>query len=220
MTTPIRVHLTDDHAVFRCGLRAFIEKTPDLVVVGETSDAASTLSAVEDSRPNVLVLDVNMPGMPATELARQLGARHPELALLVLTIHSEEYYLRGFLEIGAKGFMVKTSTGEQLIHAIHTVHRGELYVDPTLSHYLVAKYIGRSIKSPDGADLLTERERQVCAYLALGYTNAEVGTELCISRRTVETHRAAIMGKTGIHTRAEIVRFALEHGLVPRQPSE
>jgi two-component system response regulator NreC len=220
MTSPIRVHLTDDHAVFRCGLRAFIEKTPNLVVVGETSDAAGTLAAVEASRPDVLILDVNMPGMPATELARQLTARRPEIALLVLTIHSEEYYLRGFLELGAKGFMVKTSTGEQLIQAIHTIHSGELYVDPTLSHYLVAKYIGRPVKSQQGADLLTERERQVCAYLALGYTNAEVGTELSISRRTVETHRAAIMSKTGIHTRAEIVRFALEHGLVPRSSSE
>jgi len=116
--------------------------------------------------------------------------------------------------------MVKTSTGEQLIQAIHTVHGGELYVDPTLSHYLVAKYIGRSVKSQQGADILTDRERQVCAYLALGYTNAEVGTELSISRRTVETHRAAIMAKTGIHTRAEIVRFALEYGLVPRASSE
>lgn len=212
----LRVHLTDDHAVFRCGLRAFIEKTPDFVVVGETNDAASTLAAIEESRPNVLILDINMPGMPATELVRQLAKQHPEVALLVLTIHDEEHYLRGFLELGVKGFMVKTSTGDQLIQAIRTVARNELYVDPGLSHYLVARYIGRPTPAQGGVELLTEREREVCAYLALGYTNAEVAAVLSISRRTVETHRAAIMSKVGVRTRAEIVRLAMEHGLVPR----
>jgi DNA-binding NarL/FixJ family response regulator len=218
MSSPIRVYITDDHAVFRCGLRAFVEKAPDLLVVGEAGDADTTLAAVAELRPDVILLDINMPGMPAAELVRQLAKLHPHVAVLMLTIHNEEHYLRGFLELGAKGFMVKTSTGDQLIQGIRTVARGELYVDPALSHFLVARYIGRPVQSQGGIQLLTERERDVCAYLALGYTNAEVATALSISRRTVETHRASIMSKVGVRTRAEIVRLAMEHNLIPKPP--
>jgi two-component system response regulator NreC len=210
---PIRVHITDDHAVFRHGLRAFIEKESDLLVVGESADGASTIATLPTTQPDVLILDINMAGTPAAAVARELLERHPRLGILVLTIHDEEHYLREFLRIGARGFMVKTSTGSELIEAIRKIHRGGQYVDPSMSHHLIANYIGRQQRPKEGLDLLTGREREICSYLAAGYTNAEVADALGISKRTVETHRAAIMSKVGLKSRAQLVQFALENNL-------
>ena len=215
MSGAIRIHIADDHAVFRCGLRSFIEKHRDLQVVGETADVDSTLGAVSASKPDILILDINMPGTSAATLVKELGRICPSVAVIVLTIHDEERYLREFLQLGAKGFLVKTSTGDELITAIRKVARGEQYVDQVLAPHLIARYIARASGADAGPELLTEREREVCGYLALGYTNAETAAALSISKRTVETHRAAIMAKTGLRTRAAIVKFAIEHGLAP-----
>jgi two-component system, NarL family, response regulator NreC len=201
--------------VFRVGLRSFIEKQPGLEVVGESADGASTLDAVAVTKPEVLILDINMPGMSAAALVKELGRRHPSIAVIILTIHDEEHYLREFLQLGVKGFLVKTSTGDELIKAIKKVSRGEQHVDPALAPYLIARYVGRTAGPGARPELLTDREREVCGYLALGYTNAEVASALAISKRTVETHRASIMSKTGLRTRAAIVKFAIEHGLAP-----
>lgn len=213
MPGSIKVHITDDHGVFRSGLKAFIEHEPDLQVVSEAANGEETLEAVKRSLPSVVVLDINMPGLPAATVARELVERYPRLAILVLSIHDEEHYLREFLRLGAKGFMVKTSTGPELIKAIRQVAAGEQYVDPTMARYLIANYIGRSPTARDGLDVLTSREREVCSYLVSGHTNAEVAEALSISKRTVETHRAAIMAKIGLRSRAELVQFAIEHGL-------
>ena len=212
---PIKIHITDDHAVFRHGLKAFIEKESDLLVVSESADGAGTLEQVEATKPDVLLLDINIPGMPASTLAHQLVEKYPKLAILVLTIHDEEHYLREFLRLGAKGFMVKTSTGTELIAAIRKVYAGDQYVDPAMARYLISNYIGRTRRPKDGLELLTGREREVCSYLASGFTNAEVADALNISKRTVETHRAAIMSKVGLRSRAELVQFAMENGLWP-----
>lgn len=209
----IKVHITDDHAVFRCGLRAFIEQEPDLSVVSESATGEETLEEVEKTRPSVVLLDINLPGMPAATVAKKLLEQHPRLAILVLTIHDEEHYLRAFLRIGALGFMVKTSTGTELVQAIRKVANGEQYVDPSMAKYLIANYIGRPQTSRDGINVLTGREREVCSYLAAGHTNAEVAEALGISKRTVETHRAAIMSKIGLRSRAELVQFAMENDL-------
>jgi len=219
MTAPIRIHLTDDHAVFRCGLKAFIEKEADLLVVSEAADGDETIVAARATKPDVVILDINLPKSSASTVAKDLLTEHPKLALLMLTIHDEEHYLREYLRIGAKGFMLKTSTGDELIDAIRKVHRGEQYVDPALSHYLIANYIGRPKESKEGIALLTGREREICSYLASGYTNAEVAETLNISKRTVETHRAAIMAKIGLKSRAELVHFAMENGLWPSNSS-
>lgn len=220
MTASITIHITDDHGVFRAGLRAFIEQEPDLKVVSEASSGEDTLEAVERSHPSVVVLDINMPGLPAATVTRRLLELNPRLAILVLTIHDEEHYMREFLRHGAMGFMVKTSTGSELIRAIRKVASGEMYVDPVMSRHLVANYIGRTPHARDGADALTGREREVCSFLVAGYTNAEVAEALGISKRTVETHRAAIMAKIGLRSRAELVQFAIENGLwaVPERP--
>jgi two-component system response regulator NreC len=212
--TTIRIHLTDDHAVFRSGVKAFIEQQSDMVVVSEAADAAETLIKVRQIRPDVAILDINIPGGGASTLARDLLSEHPQLAVLMLTIHDEEHYLRQFLRLGVRGFMIKTSTGDELVQAIRKVHAGEQFIDPALSHYLIANYVGRS-KGPKAAlDLLTGREREICQHLASGLTNAEIAQLLAISKRTVETHRAAIMAKIGLKSRAELVHFAMENGLL------
>lgn len=213
--TQIRIHITDDHAIFRCGLKAFIEKEADLAVVSEATDAEETLLRVRESTPDVAILDINIPGRSASSLTQVLLEQNPKLALLILTIHDEEHYLREFLRLGARGFMVKTSTGTELIEAIRKIHRGEQYVDSQLSRYLIANYIGRPNKTKAAIDLLTGREREICQHLASGHTNAEVAEALSISKRTVETHRAAIMAKIGLKSRAELVNFAMENGLWP-----
>jgi two-component system response regulator NreC len=210
----IRIHVTDDHAVFRAGLKAFIGKEADMDVVSEAADAEETLVKVRESRPDVAILDINIPGRSASALARDLLAEHPDLALLMLTIHDEEHYLRQFLRLGVRGFMIKTSTGTDLVQAVRKVYQGEQYVDPVLSHYLIANYVGRAKGPKVAADLLTGREREVCQYLASGLTNAEIAQMLSISKRTVETHRAAIMSKIGLKSRAELVHFAMENGLL------
>jgi DNA-binding NarL/FixJ family response regulator len=209
----IRIHITDDHAVFRCGLKAFIEKQADMAVVSEAAEAEETLEKVRETRPDVVILDINIPGRTASSLARDLLSELPALGLVMLTIHDEEHYLRQFLRLGARGFMIKTSTGDELVEAIRRVYRGEQYVDPTLAHYLIANYIGRPKGSKVGLDLLTAREREVCQYLASGFTNAEIAAALAVSKRTVETHRAAVMAKVGLKSRAELVHFAMENGL-------
>lgn len=215
MAPAIKVHITDDHGVFRCGLKAFLEQEPDVVVVSEAINGDETLELVQKHQPGVVILDINIPGMPAATLARKLLEARPNLGILVLTIHDEEHYLREFLRLGVKGFLVKTSTGPELMKALRKVATGEQYVDPAMSGYLIANYIGRSPQAHDGVAVLTGREREVCTYLASGYTNAEVAEALSISKRTVETHRAAIMGKVGLRSRAELVQFAMENGLWP-----
>ena len=219
LMTPIRIHITDDHAVFRCGLKAFIEKESGLSVVSEATDANETLLRVRESSPDVVILDINIPGRSAASLTQTLLEEFPKLAILILTIHDEEHYFREFLRLGARGFMVKTSTGSELIEAIRRVHRGEQYIDPQLSHYLISNYIGRPRKSKVGVELLTGREREICQHLASGHTNAEVAEALSISKRTVEAHRAAIMSKIGLKSRAELVHFAMENGLWPLSDS-
>lgn len=213
MGEQIRIHITDDHGVFRSGVRALVEREPDMVVVSEAADSDSTLELVQREKPDIVLLDINIPGMGAAKVARQILESNPQTAILVLTFHDEEHYLREFLRLGARGFMLKTSTGDALIDALRKVYRGEEYVDPALAKHLVASYVGRPKRAKDRADLLTAREREVCSYLAAGYTNVEVAEALAISKRTVETHRAAIMSKVGLRSRADLVQFALEHGL-------
>lgn len=211
----IRIHVTGDQAILRCGLKAFIETEADLIVVSEATDAEETLVCVRESKPDVAILDINTPSRSASSLTQILLQENPRLALLILTVHDEEHYLREFLRLGARGFMVKTSTGPELIQAIRKINRGEQYVDSQLSRYLIANYIGRPSKGKVGIELLTGREREICQHLASGQTNAEVAETLNISKRTVETHRAAIMAKIGLKSRAELVNFAMENGLWP-----
>lgn len=215
----IRIVLADDHAVFRSGLRALLEKEADLEIVGEAGTGPLAIEVVERARPDVLVLDLGMPELSGARVAERLLDRPPDsapcsdLAIVVLTMHEDEYYLRELLSIGARAFVLKQSTGTDLLRAIRAAHRGERYVDPALTAMVIGPYVGRN-GGTSRHELLTRREREVCRAIAYEHTNAEVASALSISVRTVETHRTNIMSKLRIGTRAELVRFAIAHGLL------
>jgi two-component system response regulator NreC len=158
-----------------------------------------------------------MPGMPTAKVAERLLKKRPDLAIVVLTMHEDAYYLREFLKIGARGFVLKKSTGRELVRAIRAVVDGNHYVDPALTSEVVDAYVDRADKRPSGrVGALTTREREVCGLLAYGHTNNEIAEKLSISARTVESHRARIMSKLELSSRADLVRFAMDHGLMPR----
>lgn len=213
---PIRILIADDHAVFRSGLKALLEKEDDLLVVGETGDGFATVEAAARQDVDVLLLDITMPGLRGPKIAEAVLAARPELAIVVLTMHEDQYYLQELFRIGARAFVLKKSTGTDLLQAIRAAHRGQRYIDPALAGDVLSSYVGgrRSAEGMARIDLLTPREREVCTLLAYGHTNAEIAGKLHISERTVETHRTHIMGKLSLHSRAELVRFALDNGLL------
>ncbi|GAB4245029.1 MAG: response regulator transcription factor [Acidobacteriota bacterium] len=211
----VRVMLVDDHAIFRGGLKALLSETPEFEVVAEAGDGFSALRLLAETRVDVVVLDLTLPGLPGIRVAEDLAKTHPRLPVVVLTMHEDVYYLRELLKVGARGFVLKKSTGRDLVKALRTVLRGQLYVDPSFGQFDLeeAKTL-QSLRGPGGLDSLTPREQEVCRLLALGYTNAEIADRLAISPRTVETHRNHITAKLGVRSRAELVRFALDHGLL------
>lgn len=212
----IRILIADDHAVFRSGLKALLEKEPDLEVVAETGDGLETVKAVASHKVDVLLLDMSMPKLSGARVAEIVLQKQPHLVIVVLTMHEDEYYMQELFKIGARAFVLKKSTGTELIQAIRVAHRGEQFIDPAMAGHVINSYVGRSApKVSEGRlELLTPREQEVCTLLAYGHTNVEIAEKLFISERTVETHRTHILGKLGLKSRAELVRFAIDHGLL------
>ncbi len=212
---PIRILIADDHAVFRSGLKALLEKEPDLAVVAETGDGRATVEAVANQEVDVLLLDITMPKLSGPKVAEAVLLQKPHLAIVVLTMHEDEYYLQELFKIGVRAFVLKKSTGTDLLQAIRAAYRGEQYVDPALAGHLISSYVGgvSAKKTTTRVDLLTPREAEVCTLLAYGHTNGEIALKLFISERTVETHRTNLMAKLDLRSRAELVRFAIDNGL-------
>lgn len=214
----IRLLIADDHVVFRSGLRALLSQEPDLEVVAETGSGTETLAAIERGGIDVLILDISMPGLPGTKVAETSLRQWPDLGIVVLTMHDDEYYVQQLLTLGVRAFVLKKSTGTDVIQAIRAAYRKEQYVDPALAGAVINAYLGRRSRRRDPsqskAGTLTPREQEVCALLATGHTNVEISQKLAISERTVETHRAHIMTKLDLASRAELVRFAIDHGLM------
>ncbi len=213
---PIRIFIADDHAVFRSGLKVLLEKEPDLEVVGETGDGFETIREVTKTDFDVLLLDVAMPGLSGSRVAEEVLKCKPHLAIVVLTMHEDEYYLQEFFRLGVRAYVLKKSTGTDVAQAIRAAHRGKQYVDPGLADFVISSFVGRQPKKQktQRLDILTPRELEVLTLLAYGHTNAEIAERLCISERTVETHRTNIMSKMEFKSRAELVRFAIDNGLL------
>jgi len=216
-----RVLIADDHAVVRAGLRLLIDSEDDMEVVDEAGDGWQTVEKAVAIRPDVVLLDITMPGLSGLEAAREIRRKAPEVRLLVLTMHSDEAYLRQFLQIGASGFLVKKAADTELVAAIRAVQRGETFVDPSLTQVLVDRYLERpeTTGAPGSGEELTARETEVLRLVAQGYTSQQIADRLSISVNTVETHRAHIMGKLGLRGRAELVRYALARGLLTSERS-
>lgn len=203
-----RVLLADDHALVRSGLRSLLQAQPDLEVVGEVEDGAAVVEACQRLKPDVVVMDLAMPGRGGISATEDLRAECPEIKVVVLTMHDDEAYVRLARLAGASGFVLKKALATELIQAIQEVRAGG-------THFLTAD-AKRSFKSSRGFPLewLSDREREVLVLIALGHTTAEIACKLHISEKTVETHRAHISDKLELRTRADLVRFALEHGLL------
>ena len=213
---PIRIFIADDHAVFRSGLRMLLEKEPDLQVVGETENGFETIRAVAETDLDVLLLDVAMPGLSGARVAEEVLKSKPNLAIVVLTMHEDEYYLQEFFRLGVRAYVLKKSTGTDVAQAIRAAQKGKQYIDPALTNLVISSYVGRPQTKPKTGklDMLTPREMEVLTLLAYGHTNGEIADKLCISERTVETHRTNIMTKMEFKSRAELVRFAIDNGML------
>ena len=206
----VKVVIADDHAVVRSGLRMLLENVDGLHVVAEAGDVPTAMRMIRAHRPQVAVLDLNMPGGSALEAIPQLHESTPETGIVVLTMQDDPAFARQALQNGALGFVLKEAADEELLEAVRLAARGETYLNPRLGARLAAQPT-----EPAGPpDDLSERELDVLRLIALGHTNAEIGGQLYLSVRTVETHRAHIQQKTLRSTRAELVRYAIEHGLI------
>jgi DNA-binding NarL/FixJ family response regulator len=220
----IRVSVTDSDETSQRNIEAILEATPDIALVGQNTNVDNCLQNVRSAQPNVLLLDLGLSDRGATRIIRPVLQEYPNTGVVVLTLHDEKQCLLEYLNLGARGFILKPAVAETTLRSIRDVHLGGRFVDPLLPHCLVSHYVvnGSAALRHDGSrlDALTIREREVCRYLASGYTNAEVAGVLRISKRTVETHRAAIMAKVGLKSRAQLVHFAIENGLWPEPEPE
>ena len=207
---PIRVVIADDHAVVRSGLRMLIDAHEGLEVVAEAGDVPTAMQVIRAHRPQVAVLDLNMPGGSSLEAIPALRESTPETAIVVLTMQDDPAFAREALQGGALGFVLKEAADEELLEAVKLAARGENYLNPRLGARLAAQPPPPA-GPPDG---LSDRELEVLRLIALGHTNVEIGEQLYLSTRTVETHRAHIQQKTRASSRAELVRYAIDHGLI------
>ncbi|MEZ5077722.1 MAG: response regulator transcription factor [Solirubrobacterales bacterium] len=207
----ISVVLADDHNLIRTGLRTLLENEVGLRVIGEAEDSAAAAKLVASRRPDVLVLDLQMPGAnPAADI-RRLGEETPQTAIVILTMRSDPRTARDLLRAGAAAYVLKQSAERKLSEAIRTAARGGSYIDPELGGAL-AKL------EDDPLETLSERERELLRLVALGYTNREIGEQVFLSVRAIEVNRAKMMEKLGIESRPDLVRFAIEHGVVDAEP--
>lgn len=213
----IRILLADDHRVVREGFRALLEAEPDFEIVGETGDGLEAVRLVEQHKPQVLVVDLMMPGLNGLEVARQVAQRVPRTRIVVLSMHANEAYVLEALKNGASAYVLKDASTAELVRAVREANAGRRYLSPPLSEPAIDSYIqrARTSDSLDVYDTLTNREREVLQLAAEGHTNAEIAARLFISPRTVETHRANAMHKLGLRSHTDLVRFALQRGILP-----
>jgi DNA-binding NarL/FixJ family response regulator len=212
---PIRVLIADDHAIVRTGIRHVLESEPGFIVVGEASTGAEVLELAASLHPDVAVLDISMPGMSGLHVAAELRQRAPETQVLILSMHDNTEYVLESLRAGVHGYLLKDTAATELRGAIRAVRRGESFFSPAIAGRLSAVFRGDPTASTSSAlAQLTSRERQVLLGIARGHTNREIGTQLGISPRTVESHRENLMRKLGVRTVAGLTRLALEAGLV------
>jgi two-component system, NarL family, response regulator NreC len=204
------VLIADDHAVVRSGLKALLDAEPGFEVSAEAGDVRTAMTLVRAQRPDVLVLDLNMPGEPSLPAIPDFLEASPDTAIVVLTMQSDPAFAREALRAGALGYVLKESANAELVEAVHAATEGRTYLQPQLGARLAAE----PAKPEASDDDLSERETEVLQLIALGHTNTEIAQQLFLSVRTVESHRAHIQQKLRLSTRAELVRYALEHGLL------
>jgi two-component system response regulator NreC len=214
VSPPIRILVVDDHAVLRAGLRMLLAAQADMDVVGEAADGEAAVAAAVEARPDVALVDITMPGAGGVRAIERIRAASPRTRVLVLTMHDLPAYVRLALAAGAAGYVVKRAADAELLSAIRAVHQGRTVVDPRLVGQLIpVRHRGREPGAAP-ASPLSPRERDVLELVAQGYTNQQIASRFGVSVKTVETHRARLTEKLGLRSRAELVRYALDSGLL------
>lgn len=210
-----KVLIVDDHAVFRAGLRALLNLQPDLEVVGEAAEGQEALEKAQKLQPDVILMDISLPGIDGLEATAQMKKRHPKAKVLILTMHEDKRYLYPALKAGASGYVVKRAADTELIEAIRAARRGDAFLHPSMAKVIVEDVrTGASKHEEAAAQELSDRESEVLTLIAQGQSYKEMAGLLAVSVKTVETYRERIKVKLGLTTRSEMVRYALEKGLL------
>lgn len=213
---PIRILLVDDHTVVCDGLRALLEREPDMAVVGQAADGRESLQLADTESPDVVVMDLAMPNMNGMEATRRILASNAKIGVVILSMHSDESYVLGSLKAGAKGYLLKDSMRSEVVEAIRAVAQGRSFLTRKIARILQEDYVSRLQQRglEDRYDLLSDREREILQMIAEGRANKEVATLLNISLTTVETHRAHILQKLDIHSVPELILYAVRKGII------
>lgn len=211
---PIRILIADDHAIVRSGIRALLQADTELEIVGEAGDGVEAVRLAAELAPDMVLLDITMPPENGIKTARRLLEAHPQLRVLILTMHEDESLLHEALRAGAAGYVIKRSEESEILRAIHAAHRGEIYVPPSMTRALLQQTVTTEHRRISALDALTRRELDVLRLLAKGNTNRQIAALLGLSMRTVENHRANLMGKLGVVSRVELVNYAEENNLI------
>lgn len=214
MTERIRVLVADDHTIVRSGVRLLLEAEPEIEVVGEALDGHEAITKAEALRPDVILMDIAMPGMDGLEATRLIKTSWPDIEVLVLTMHRTDDYFFEMLKAGASGYILKGAQTDELIHALKVVSRGEVFLYPSMTGRLVEEYLNQAEGGIHSDLSLSPRETEILILLANGYSNKEIAEKLVVSPSTVHSHRSNLMAKLGLSTRHELVQYARQRGLI------
>ncbi len=217
----IRLLLADDHAVLRAGLKTLFNAQPDIKVVAEAADGEETVKKSLEHRPDIVLMDITMPRLNGMEATRQIKLQNPEIKILALTMHEDENYLYQMLHAGADGYIPKKAADTELLDAIRATHRGEHFIHSSMTSGLITEMRAKEVanlseRRVDG--ILSHREGEVLQLLAMGYTNQQIADKLFLSVKTVQTYKTRLQEKLGLHGRAELVRYAIQNGLLDIEP--
>jgi two-component system response regulator NreC len=211
----VRILLADDHTILRAGIRALLENEPDMVVVGEAEDGRSAVKLVCQLKPDVVLMDIAMPLLNGLEATRQIRNDCPQAKVLILTMHDNEEYIRQALVNGAMGYILKDAAAHELLDAIRAIQKGEAVLSPAITRLVIENYLRWGDLQKDNlSNGLSPREREVLQLIAEGYSNREISEILCISIKTVQTHRMNLMSKLDLHDRADLIKYAIQRKII------
>ena len=215
MNGRVKVLVVDDHEIVREGIRMVLAADPELEVVGVASSGKEAIEKVRELEPNVVLMDIGMPGLSGFEATRRIRESHPETQVVALTVHDSEGYVFQMLQAGATGYVVKRAPSEDVIAAVKRANQGEAVLHPSVAKLLIKDYLSRVAKGEETSfDTLSDREREILKLIAEGQTNREIADTLFLSIKTVQAHRANLMRKLGMHDRTELVKYAIRKGII------
>jgi two-component system, NarL family, response regulator NreC len=220
----IRIIFADDHAIVRNGLRTLFRSSNEFSIVGEASDGVTAVELASEKKPDVAILDISMPNLSGIEATRMIKQNHPDMKVLILTVHEDEAYVYQVIRAGANGYILKNAEKNEILTAVRTVYANETFFSPGISRLMIDKFISRARaehqEDAQHPSNLSKREQEVLRYISRGLTNREIADKLSLSLNTINTHRANIMQKLNIHDTANLVRYALEKGITSESADE